>query len=121
MRSKGRQRMLISHRVSGSAALGAALATHAFAHTQFRLHVVEHRGLTLDDRLFGSRLGARGAMGRPVVSVVLEGRACLRAHGEERWLERGDVMIVDSKSATEVRQAGYRGLTLEWDVGSLAR
>jgi len=113
--------MLLSHRRAGLAAAGAWVETHAVVHTSYRLHVVENRRVVCDDGLFFGAFDRRGQLGRPVLTVVLSGRARLRTPGAERWLVPGDLAVLHAKGAIEMRQEGdpFRSIALEWDPGTL--
>ncbi len=113
--------MLLSHRKTAIGSLGASVETRAVVHTQFRLHHVKNERVVCEDALFMHAFERKGRVDRPVLTVVLAGRARVRAFGEERWLGPGEIVLVRSKSAIEMRQEGerYESLALEWDPGSL--
>jgi AraC-like DNA-binding protein len=82
---------------------------------------VRNANVVCDDALFLPSFDRKGHTDRPVISVVLAGRARMRAFGTERWLEPGDVTFVQSKSAVVMRQEGqrYEAVAIEWDPGCL--
>jgi len=55
--------------------------------------------------------------------VVLDGHARLTAYDQRRWLSRGGVSLIESKSAIVMRQGKsgepFASVAIEWDVGSL--
>lgn len=114
--------MLVSHRDTRCADLDARVSTIALLHTRFRIHLVENDGVICDDSLALRAFDRKGELGRPVVTIVLEGRARLRSCGLERWLERGSIAQLPSKSDVVMRQEAeprYVALVAEWDPGTL--
>src|SRR5215472_16126161 len=115
--------MLLSHRETREPRLGAALDTHAVVHTRYRMHVVERRRVVSEDALFLRAFDRMGHLERPTLTVLLDGRARIRACGRERWLSPGDVSLVGAKAGIEMRQDGeesYLSLAIEWDPGHLS-
>ena len=104
-------------------ALDAWLETHAAVHTRYRVHVVENRNVVSEDALSMRAFDRKGQVGRPVVTVVLDGHARLRAYEQERWLARGDCSVIESKAAISMRQsrAGepFASVAIEWELGAL--
>ena len=98
--------------------LGAVLSNHALVHSRLRLHAVKNARVVSEDDLLLRAFQRAGAVGRPVVTILLAGRARVRAHGEEAWLEAGEVLGMDHKGAVSMRQEGeaYSALAFEWDV-----
>ena len=113
--------MLVSLRRAAIPELGAALATHAFVHTGYRVHVIHNSGVVCDDDLFLPTITRIGRIARPVLTVVLAGRARIRSHGFERWLEPGHVVLLPVKAVVAMRQEGspFRSVAIEWDPGTL--
>ncbi len=111
-----------SHRCMRAPRLGALHETHAVVATRFRLHVFRLRHLIAEDRLFTPCFARLGHVGRPIVTVLLEGRARLSLGPRDAWLEPGCVSVLGSKSAVEMRQDGseqFLSVSLEWDPGWL--
>ena len=102
--------------------LDALIETHALLHTAFRLHVVVRRNVISEDALLLQAFDRRGKLKRPMLTVLLDGRARLRGSGEERWLEVGDVSLIGDKVGVEMRQEGpsYLTLAVEWERGFLS-
>jgi AraC-like DNA-binding protein len=113
--------MIVSRRITAIAELNASLATHALVHSAFRLHIVRNRGIVSEDRLSLRAFERKGHLGRPVLTVVLEGRARLDCEGRSVWLEPGDVSVLPHKDAVVMRQDGSRfeSLAIEWEPGTL--
>jgi len=115
--------MLLSHRHIGCPGLDASLETQALVHSAYRVHLVTNRGVVCEDDLIRRAFARKGAVGRPVLTVVLEGRARLRV-GDDRshWLGPGDVAIFPSKESLSMRQEGdtFASIAVEWDPGTLA-
>jgi AraC-like DNA-binding protein len=101
--------------------LGAALSNHALVHSRLRLHAVKNARVVSEDDLLLRAFQRAGAVGRPVVTLLLAGRGRVRAHGEEAWLEAGEAVGMDHKGAVSMRQEGevYAALAFEWDVDFL--
>ena len=112
--------MILSHRSVGVSELGARLETHAAVCSYFRAHVVVREAVVSEDSLLLRAFGRRGVVGRPILTVLLEGRARLTVGDVVRWLEPGDVSVVPTKSSVVMRQEGprYRSVVLEWDPGA---
>lgn len=104
-------------------ALGAFLETHAAVHTRYRVHVVRNENVVSEDALSMRAFDRKGQVGRPVVTVILEGNARLAAYDEKRWLGRGEMSVIESKAAITMRQgrAGepFASVAIEWELGSL--
>ncbi|HEY1694244.1 MAG TPA: AraC family transcriptional regulator [Polyangiaceae bacterium] len=113
--------MIVSRRRTALPELHASLATHALVHSAFRLHVVRNQGVVSEDRLSLRAFERKGHLGRPVLTVVLAGRARLECGGAARWLEPGDVSLAPYKDAIVMRQDGprFESLALEWEPGTL--
>src|SRR5258706_12794397 len=111
--------MLLSHRKAGLAALGAWVETRALVHTAYRLHIVRNKRVVCEDRLFLPTFDRKGALDRPIMTVVLAGCARIRAFGVERWLKAGDVALIGAKAAVEMRQEGdrFESVAFEYDPG----
>jgi hypothetical protein len=115
--------MLLSHRETHLPALGARLGTHAVIHTGYRMHVVERRNVVSEDALYLRAFDRMGHLARPTLTVLLEGRARIRACGEERWLTPGDVSLIGAKAGIEMRQQAdpsFLSFAIEWDAGWLS-
>lgn len=117
--------MLHSHRKTGLERRGFAkpaawLETHALFSQLFRVHAVTNVGVVSEDRLSTLAYERLGKVGRPVITVVLEGHARIEALGRVAWLGRGDASVVEAKGAILMRQsrAGerYRALVVEWEA-----
>jgi hypothetical protein len=113
--------MIVSGRTTAVPSLHASLATVALLHSSFRLHVVRNRNVVSEDRLSLRAFDRKGHLGRPVLTVVLEGRARIECEGAERWLEAGDVSLLHHKDAVVMRQDGesFESLAIEWEPGTL--
>jgi AraC-like DNA-binding protein len=114
--------VLVSRRDTRCADLGARVSTTALLHSRFRVHLVENEAVICDDALALRAFDRKGELGRPVATIVLEGRARLRSGGLERWLAPGSVARLPSKSGVEMRQEAeprYVALVLEWEPGTL--
>jgi AraC-like DNA-binding protein len=115
--------MLLSHRETTVADLDAQIDTHALVHTRYRVLVVGRRNVVTDDALLAPAFPRTGHVTRPIVGVLLGGRARIRAFGREAWLTPGDVTVIEAKGAVSMRQesdAGFLSVAIEWDVGSLS-
>jgi hypothetical protein len=114
--------MFSSHRCTGLACLGAALESHALVHARFRLDATRNRNVVSDERLWLRAFGRKGHVGRPVLAVVLEGRASIEHEGRRTFLEPGVLATFPNKRDMVARQEGARfvGFFLEWDPGTLA-
>jgi AraC-like DNA-binding protein len=114
--------MIVSRRITAIAELRASLATYALVHSAFRLHVVRNEGVVSEDRLSVQAFDRKGHLGRPVLTVLLEGRARLDCGGRSVWLEAGDVSLLPHKDAVTMRQDGprrFESLAIEWEPGTL--
>lgn len=115
--------MFVSHRRTGLARLDAWLETHALVHTGYRVHVVRNRNVVSEDALSMRAFERKGAVGRPIVTVVLGGHARLDVDGKRVWLGAGDVSLVPSKGQIVMRQsrAGepYESFVVEWEPPTL--
>ncbi|HVY44267.1 MAG TPA: AraC family transcriptional regulator [Minicystis sp.] len=111
--------MLLSHRTVVLPEAGARLATHAVIHEGFRVLAVERLHVISEDELLVRGFARRGALGRPIATVLLEGRGRLRAPGEERWIARGERSIAATKTGLLMRQEAprYRSVVCEWEPG----
>ena len=98
--------------------LGAGLSNHALVHSRLRLHAVKNARVVSEDELLLRAFQRAGAVGRPIVTVLLAGRGLVRAHGREASIEADDVLGMDHKGAVSMRQEGeaYAALAFEWDV-----
>jgi hypothetical protein len=99
---------------------GASVATHAVVHASYRVHVVQNRAVVCDDAIFLPSLARVGRVSRPVLTVVVAGRARVRIGSFDRWLEAGDMVLLPSKDVS-MRQEGtpFESVALEWDPGTL--
>jgi hypothetical protein len=113
--------MLLSFRRAAIPEIGASVATKAFVHTAYRVHLIHNERVVCDDELFLPSITRIGRLARPVLTVILAGRARMRSRGFERWLEPGDVMLLPIKAVVAMRQEGapFRSIAIEWDAGSL--
>lgn len=112
--------MFFSHRTVDLPEASALLATHAVVHSGYRVHAVLRENVVSEDGLLTRGFDRLGALGRPVATALLEGRARLRLPGHERWLAPGDLCVLADKAALLMRQEGprYRSLVLEWEPGA---
>ncbi len=112
--------MLLSVRRVTVPEIDAAVATTALVHTGYRVHVIHNQRVVCDDDLFLPSMARIGRISRPVLTVIIAGRARIRAHGYERWLDAGDVVLLPVK-AVSMRQEGspFRSIAIEWDSGTL--
>ncbi len=110
--------MIRSFRCMESLKLQAYLRNHALVHTHFRVHAVDNARVISEDQLLFSAFERVGQNGRPVITVLLEGSACIRSGARVQWLSPGDLLGMDAKGHICMRQQGepYRSLVLEWDV-----
>lgn len=110
--------MLVSQRQIVAAKLNAWLSTAALLHRAYRVHAVDNRAVISEDALMLRAFDRAGFVGRPCLTVLLEGRARISAYGQHRWLDAPSALVMDYKSAIVMRQQGvrYRALVLEWDV-----
>jgi AraC-like DNA-binding protein len=109
--------VFLSHRTVELPEASALLATHAVVHSGYRVHAVLRDNVVSEDGLLTRGFDRRGALGRPVATALLEGRARLRLPGEERWLGPGDLCVIAGKNALLMRQEGprYRSVVVEWE------
>jgi AraC-like DNA-binding protein len=109
--------MLLSHRTVELPEASALLATHAVVHSGYRVHAVFRDNVVSEDGLLTRGFDRRGALGRPVATALLEGRARLRLPGHERWLSPGELCVIAGKDALLMRQEGprYRSVVVEWE------
>src|ERR1700690_3763500 len=99
--------MLLSFRRAAIPEIDASVATTAFVHTRYRVHVIHNRGVVCDDDLFLPSITRVGQLTRPVLTIILEGRARIRlATGFERWFGPGDVVLLPAKAVVAMRQEG---------------
>lgn len=116
--------MIVSHRRTALEARGAYLEIHAVVHTAYRVHVVRNDGVISEDRLHLRAFDRKGALGRPVVTVVLDGEARLEAFDRLEWLGVARASAIQAKGAVVMRQSRrgerYEALVVEWDPGSLS-
>lgn len=86
----------------------------------FRVHAVDNVGVVSDDRLSTLAYERVGKVGRPVLTVILEGHARIEAFGRAAWLAAGEVSVVEAKGAIVMRQSRarerYRALVVEWEA-----
>ncbi len=112
--------MLLSHRKTGVDRLGAWLETDAVFSERFRVHAVCNVGVVSEDRLSTLAYDRLGKVGRPILTVVLEGSARIEAFGHAEWITVGRASVVEAKGAILMRQsrAGerYRALAVEWEA-----
>lgn len=116
--------MFVSHRRTALPDDRAWLSTRAIVHHAYRVHLVDNQGIVSEDRLMLRAYDRRGAVSRPIVTVMLEGEARLEACGRAEWLGPGDVSVIEQKHLIRMRQgrhsARFRSLALEWEPGTLA-
>jgi AraC-like DNA-binding protein len=113
--------VLLSRRDSRCGALAARVSTAALLHPSFRVHFVDNEAVIAEDALALRAFDRKGRLGRPAITILLEGRARIRALGEERWMSAGDVALLPSKSGVEMRQEAlprYSAIVVEWDPGT---
>lgn len=114
--------MLLSRRRVRVPDLGAVHSTHALIHSHYRVHVIDNAEIIAEDRLFAPTFPRRDRLGRPVVTVLLEGRARITSTAGDHWLEPGDIALIEGKGAIRMRQQSepyYRSVSIEWDRGWL--
>ena len=109
--------MIRSHRSVEATRLRAYLTTHALVHPKLRLHAVRNANVVSEDALLLRAFHRAGAVGRPVVTIVLEGHGTVRAYGREACVTAGDLLAMDFKGAISMRQEGarYEALAFEWE------
>lgn len=109
--------MIRSHRSVEATRLRAYLTTHALVHPRLRLHAVRNANVISEDALLLRAFHRAGAVGRPVVTIVLDGHGTVRAYGREACVTAGDLLAMDFKGAISMRQEGarYEALAFEWD------
>src|SRR5262249_8947346 len=116
--------MLLSHRSSDCRALDATHAVHAAVHRAYRVHVSRHRNVVPEDALLIRGFARLGAVDRPMFTVILAGRACLRVDGRSVWLEAGEVALLGRKGSVLMRcdrdeDGAYEHLNVEWAPGTI--
>jgi AraC-like DNA-binding protein len=115
--------VLLSHRKTGIDRLGASMQTHALFCERFRVHAVENRQVVSEDRLSALAYDRLGKVGRPVVTVLLEGAARIEAFGRSAWIAAGQASVVEAKGALLMRQSRngerYRAIVVEWEPGHI--
>jgi hypothetical protein len=116
--------MLLSHRSSDCRALDASHAVHAAVHSAYRVHTSRHRNLVAEDALLVRGFARLGAVDRPMITVILAGRACLRVDGQSVWLEPGDAALLGRKGSVLMRcdrdeSGAYEHLNVEWTPGTI--
>lgn len=111
--------MFLSHRTVALPEANARLATHAVVHSGYRVHAVFRENVTSEDALLVRAFDRRGAVGRPVATVLLEGEARMRVPGHDRELEPGALCVLASKANVVMRQEGprYLSVVIEWAEG----
>lgn len=109
--------LLHSHRGVAVPELGARVSTHAILHARYRLHAVQNERVVCEDAVVMRSFDRLGHVGRPVVTLLIEGAARLGAHGRRVWIAPGDILAMDAKGAVVMRQEGdrYAALAFEWD------
>ncbi len=109
--------MIRSHRLVHAPRLGAYLTTHALVHPRLRLHAVRNANVVSEDALLLRAFHRAGAIGRPIVTLVLDGIGTVRAYDHEARAGAGDLLAMDYKGAISMRQEGarYEALAFEWD------
>jgi hypothetical protein len=113
--------MLLSFRRVAIPEIDAAVSTMALVHTSYRVHVIHNHAVVCDDDLFLPSMARVGRITRPVLTIILAGRARIRLAGFERWLEAGEVAVLPVKAVVSMRQEGspFRSIAIEWDAGTL--
>jgi AraC-like DNA-binding protein len=114
--------VLVSRRDTRCPALGARVSTLALLHSRFRVHLVENERVICDDALALRAFSRKGELGRAVATLVVEGRARLRAFGREHGLAPGTIALLPSKNDVEMRQEAsprYVAIVVEWEPGTL--
>jgi hypothetical protein len=112
--------MFPSHRMVALPEAQATMATHAVVHSAYRIHVVDRERVLVDDALALRGFDRVGAKGRPVATILLQGRALLRVRGEPHWLEPGEMSVVAVKGDIVMRQEPpYASVVCEWEPGPL--
>jgi hypothetical protein len=115
--------MIFSHRRTALPSRRAFLETHAAFSESYRAHAVLNLGVVSDDRLSTLAFERTGTIGRPVVTIVLDGRARIEACGRSAWLGPGTLSVVEAKGAILMRQSAegerFESLVLEWDAPKL--
>ena len=108
--------MIRSERTLSAPTLDALHSVVAWIHPATRLHAVHCRNVVNEDLLIGRVQPRVGGLGRPVVTVLLEGRARITIDKQSAWLEPGMLCVLPDKSSLFMRQEGkdYRALSIEW-------
>jgi hypothetical protein len=112
--------MFLSHRAVALPEASAFLATHAVVCSGYRVHAVFRENVVAEDALMVRAFDRRGAVGRPVATVLVEGEARMRVPGHDQALRAGDLCMVASKSDVVMRQDGprYLAVMIEWAEGT---
>ena len=107
-----------STRTTAIESLGARFSTAALVSAEARLHAVDNAAVTSEDALSLRAFARRGHLARPVVTVVLDGRARVSLDGAHHWLAPGDALAMPQKAAVVMRQEGarYASLVCECDA-----
>lgn len=103
-------------------ALEARVSTLALLHPSFRVHVVRNERVVCDDRLALRAFDRKGRLGRPVATLLLEGRAWLQSGEEARWIDAGTLALLPDKHSVVMRQEAeprYTAIVVEWEPGTL--
>lgn len=116
--------MLTQRRIVSIPALDMWSRRRALYHPAFRVELIEHHNRTTEGVLIQHTAPHRRASGRSQLSIVLAGRALVRSHGKQHWLEPGDALVVDDVaglvSRNEPDVAGnFVCLDIEWEPGTL--
>ncbi len=109
--------MILSHQKTSVPELDADFTLRSLVHPRYRVQFVCNKKVISDDALLKRALAPERHISRPVIMVVLEGRARMRAYGSEKWLGPGDVGLAGCKEAIEMRREGemFRSIMIEWD------
>jgi AraC-like DNA-binding protein len=101
--------------------LGAYLTTHALVHPELRLHAVRNANVVSEDALLLRAFHRAGAVGRPIVTILLDGLGTVRAYDREARISAGELLAMDYKGAIAMRQEGarYEALAFEWEPALL--
>ena len=109
--------MILSRQKTSVPELEADFTLRSLVHPRYQVHLVCNKKVISDDALLRRALTPERHVSRPVIMVVLEGRARMRAYGSEKWLGPGDVGLAGCKEAIEMRREGatFRSMMIEWD------
>jgi hypothetical protein len=115
--------MILSYQRADLVELDAHLGLREVIHPRFRACIVDNRNITNEEALFSREMTRRQRRRmRPVVAVLLNGEARVRAFGRERWLEAGQMFMAGAIDEIELREQGasFRSFSFEWDpaIGS---